>query len=350
MLEKIKRLFSATDMTEGTPWKKIALFAIPMLLGNIAQQLYNTVDSIVVGKYIGDNALAAVGSAGPVVTLLIALFVGISTGASILVSQFFGAKSREDLSWSVGNCLTLTVVCSVIIMIVSTIIVRPLLVLLKTPDSIIDWCTSYVLILFVGNIGCSFYNILTGILRGLGDAFSALIYLLIASVINIGLDIYFVAELGWCVNGVAYATIIAQTISAILCFIRLKRMTHLFDLKWKYLRMRREYAGKTVHLGLPSGLNQIIFSMAMDVHCSHRYYYASRRFCYASKLFLWYCYDYLCRTECRCKTNGPCSKGSKAGYLPGSGYRNRPHCFSFGIWQIPDGYVHRYPGTGTAGL
>ena len=265
MLDKIKRIFAATDMTEGTPWKKIAIFAIPMLLGNIAQQLYNTVDSIVVGKYIGDNALAAVGSAGPIVTLLIALFVGISTGASILVSQFFGARSREDLSWAVGNCLTLTVICSIIIMIVSMIIVRPLLVLLKTPDSIIDWCVSYILILFIGNIGSAFYNILTGILRGLGDAFSALVYLLVATILNIGLDVLFVAKFNMGVNGVAYATIISQTLSAVLCFIRLKKMSDLFDLSWKHLALRKAYAGRTVRLGLPTGLTQVIFSMAMVV-------------------------------------------------------------------------------------
>ena len=106
-MEQFKKLFQATDMTVGTPWKKIVAFTIPMLLGNIAQQLYNTVDSIVVGKYVGDNALAAVGSAGPIMNLLLVLFIGISMGASIMVAQYFGAKQREDLSYTIGNCILL---------------------------------------------------------------------------------------------------------------------------------------------------------------------------------------------------------------------------------------------------
>ena len=114
----IKKLFAPTDMTEGAPWKKITLFAIPMLIGNIAQQLYNTVDSIVVGKYVGDNALAAVGSAGPVLNLLLVLFIGISVGASIMVSQYFGARQPDQLAGTIGTCITLTAVSSLIIMVV----------------------------------------------------------------------------------------------------------------------------------------------------------------------------------------------------------------------------------------
>ena len=148
-MEKIKELFSATDMTTGTPWKRIVIFTLPMLLGNIAQQLYSTVDSIVVGKYVGDNALAAVGSAAPVLNLLLVLFVGISMGASIMVAQYFGAKQREELSQTIGNCITLTAIAVLIIMVVSVFITRPLLELLGTPVSIIDWCTDYLLISFL---------------------------------------------------------------------------------------------------------------------------------------------------------------------------------------------------------
>lgn len=143
-------LFAPTDMTEGSPGKRIVAFAIPMLIGNIAQQLYNTVDSIVVGRYVGDNALAAVGSASPILNLLLVLFVGISVGASIMVSQYFGAKQREELSGSIGCSITLTAISSVIIMILAPLVVRPLLRLLNTPDSIMDWCASYLIILFVG--------------------------------------------------------------------------------------------------------------------------------------------------------------------------------------------------------
>ena len=263
MLEKIKGLFGATDMTVGTPWKKIVAFTAPMLVGNIAQQLYNTVDSIVVGKYVGDNALSAVGSAGPILNLLLVLFVGVSMGAGILVSQYFGAKDREALSKTIGNCITLTALATLIVMGLSLVVTRPLLELLKTPESIIDWCHAYLLILFLGSIGSAYYNILGGILRGLGDAFSSLVYLLVATVINIVLDVLFVAKCNMGVAGVAWATIIAQAVSAILCFRRLLQLTDVFDLKVKYLKLEEKYALGVIRLGVPSGVTQAIMSMAM---------------------------------------------------------------------------------------
>ena len=209
-MELVKKLFEPVDMTEGSPWKKIVLFTLPMLVGNIAQQLYNTVDSVVVGNYVGDNALAAVGSAGPILNLLIVLFVGISVGAGIMVSQYFGAREREELSLTIGNCITLTLIASLFVMVVASLVARPLLELLDTPESIIDWCQSYLTVTFVGIAGLAYYNILGGVLRGLGDSISALLYLLIATVINIVLDVWFVAGLGLGVMGVALATIIAQ--------------------------------------------------------------------------------------------------------------------------------------------
>ena len=264
-MEKLKKLFQATDMTTGAPWKRIIMFTFPMLIGNIAQQLYSAVDSVVVGKYVGDNALAAVGSASPILNLLLVLFMGISMGASIMVAQYYGAKQREELSHTIGNCITLTAIAVLIIMVTAALVSRPLLELLKTPDSIIDWCTSYLLILLVGSVGSAYYNILGGVLRGLGDAFSALTYLLVATVLNIILDILFVARFDMGVSGVAWATIIAQGISAILCFRRLAKMSDVFDLKPQFLKLKKFYAGKMITLGLPSGLTQAIFSLAMVI-------------------------------------------------------------------------------------
>ncbi len=265
MLERVKKLFQATDMTVGEPWKQIVMFTLPMLIGNIAQQLYSTVDSIVVGKYVGDNALSAVGSSAPILNLLLVLFVGISMGAGILVSQYFGAKQREELSYTIGNCITLTAIASLIIMVLAVFVTRPLLELLKTPESIIDWCTSYLLILLVGCVGSAYYNILGGILRGLGDAFSSLLYLLVATVINIVLDILFVAQFDMGVAGVAWATIIAQAISALLCYRRLTRMMEYFDMKPHYMKLNKKFSLGVIKLGVPSGLTQAIFSMAMIV-------------------------------------------------------------------------------------
>lgn len=261
----IKELFAPSDMTVGKPWEKIVAFTIPMLIGNIAQQFYNTVDSIVIGKYVGDNALAAVGSASPILNLLLVLFVGISVGAGVMVSQYFGAKQRKELSMTIGNCVTLTAISSIIIIILGAVLSRPLLEMLKTPDSIIDWCTSYLVILMVGCAGSAYYNILCGILRGLGDSISALIYLLVATVINIVLDIVFVSQFYLGVAGVAYATVIAQAISAVLCMWRLMRMTDIFDFNPKYLKMKKQYSMEIIRLGLPSGITQAIFSMAMVI-------------------------------------------------------------------------------------
>ncbi|MDO4297555.1 MAG: MATE family efflux transporter [Lachnospiraceae bacterium] len=258
-------LFAPSDMTEGTIWKKIVAFTLPMLIGNIAQQLYNTVDSIVVGRYVGDNALAAVGSASPILNLMIVLFMGISVGAGIMVSQYFGAKDRESLSGTIGCCITLTVIASLFLMVISPLVIRPLLQFLHTPDSIIDWCTSYLLILMEGIAGMAYYNILGGILRGLGDSVSALVYLLVATFLNIVLDILFVASFDMGVAGVALATAIAQTISALLCLLKLMRMKEIFDMKLRYLKINRNHAWTIIRLGLPSGLTQAIFSMAMIV-------------------------------------------------------------------------------------
>lgn len=260
---KIRELFSPKYMTEGAPWKRILEFALPMLIGNIAQQFYNTADSIIVGKYIGDNALAAVGSAGPVMNLLLVLFVGVATGAGIMVAQYFGAKDREGLSRSIGVSITLTALVSLIVMVLGSLLTRPLLVFLKTPASIIDWSADYLNIFFIGILGFSYFNILSGILRGLGDSVSALVFLLISTALNVGFDIYFVAKLNMGVPGVALATVIAQGVSAILCLIKLLKMKDIFDFNFKMMALSKGYPARLVKLGLPSGLTQAIFSFAM---------------------------------------------------------------------------------------
>ncbi len=252
-------------MTVGAPWKCILSFTLPMLLGNIAQQLYNTVDTIVVGKYVGDNALSAVGSAGPILNMLLVLFIGISAGASIMVSQYFGAKNREALSRTIGNCITVTAIACLILILAAAPFIRPALAALNTPESILDWCADYLMICLVGIAGLGYYNILSGVIRGLGDSFSALIYLLVATFINIVLDLLFVAGFHMGVAGVALATVIAQIVSSILCFLKLARMQEYFDFGLRYLIPRGEYVKTIIRLGLPSGLTQAIFSSAMII-------------------------------------------------------------------------------------
>ena len=258
----IKKLFAARDMTQGAPWQRILEFSIPMLIGNVAQQLYNTADSVIVGKFVGDNALAAVGSAMPILNLLLALFVGIATGAGIVISQSYGARDREGLSKSIGNCISLAFIASLVIMVVGPLLTRPMLELLGTPDSILDWCTAYLKIQFFGIAGFFFYNMLSGVLRGLGDSVSALGFLLLAAALNVALDIWFVAGFDMGVAGVSLATVIAQSISAIFCFRKLMKMRDIFDLNKQTVKLDQFVAMRIIKLGVPSGITQAIFSMA----------------------------------------------------------------------------------------
>jgi len=260
---KLKELFAARDMTQGSPGKRIMEFAIPMLIGNVAQQLYNTADSIIVGRAVGDNALAAVGSASPILFLLMAIFVGVSTGAGIVVSQSYGAKDRTALSEYIGNCMSLAAIATVLIMIIGPVVTRPLLELLGTPASIINDCAKYLHIYFIGIVGFFFYNMLSGVLRGMGDSVSALVFLLVAAVLNVVLDLLFVKRMA--VAGVALATVISQAVSAVLCCIRLARMKELFDFNLKTMRMSKERAMTILRIGIPSGITQGIMAMASMV-------------------------------------------------------------------------------------
>ena len=258
----LKKMFAAKDMTVGTPWKRIMEFSIPMLLGNLAQQLYNTADTVIVGIYVGDNALSAVGSAMPILNLLLALFVGISTGAGIVVSQAFGAKDREGLTKNIGNCLALSAVATVIIMVVGPMLTMPLLTLLGTPESIIQWCADYLNIYFLGIVGFFYYNMLSGILRGLGDSVSALGFLLVAAFLNVVLDIVFVANFGMGVAGVSLATVIAQGISAVFCYLKLLSMKNVFELSLKTIRLEPAISSRILKIGIPSGVTQAIMATA----------------------------------------------------------------------------------------
>lgn len=262
MAGRLTSLFGTLDMTQGSPYAKLIRFAVPLLIGNFAQQMYNTVDSIVVGKYVGDGALAAVGASGPLLNLLLVLFIGISTGANIMVAQYFGARNKEALSKTVGTAMTLTLLCSLLIMLVGPVIVKPFLRLVGIPADIFDMTASYLIIIFVGIIGMAFYNILAGVLRGMGDSVMPLVFLLVACAINIVLDLLFVVVFHWGVPGVAWATVIAQLVSSILCGMRVSRMHDVVELHRDTFRPQKAYVMELVRLGIPSGASQAIFSTA----------------------------------------------------------------------------------------
>ncbi len=260
--ERIRAFFGVQDMTQGRPMTGLVRFSVPLLIGNLAQQLYNTVDSIVVGTYIGDTALAAVGTSGPILNLLLVLFMGISTGASILAAQFFGAKDRKQLNLVVGSTIFLTLL-SGLFMTVAGYFASPLLIaMIDPPPEVIEGAIIYLQIIFLGILGGAAYNILSGVLRGLGDSVFPLLFLLLASLLNIVLDILFVTQFGMGIAGVAWATIIAQGVSGVLCLIRLCTMRQVVQVTRQTLRPNGPLIRRLCGLGLPAGVTQAIFSLS----------------------------------------------------------------------------------------
>jgi Na+-driven multidrug efflux pump len=199
-------------------------FAVPLLIGNIAQLMYNTADSIVVGRMISSNALAAVGASTPIQTLFFVFFMTVGTGVSVLVSQHFGAKDFDKLSQTVGTALTLTLIVTLFITAIGIPLSQPILRLTKVAPEIMGYARDYLLVMFIGTVGQGFYNILSGILRGMGESIFPLIVLIGTALLNIALDILFVGPLQMEVAGAAIATIICQYISAVVCLIRLLHM------------------------------------------------------------------------------------------------------------------------------
>ena len=259
-MSSIKSLFGTQDMTAGRPLTVLARFSIPLLIGNFAQQLYNTVDSIIVGQYIGDTALAAVGTAGPILNLLLVLFMGIATGAGILSAQYFGAHDRQLLSRTVGNTLLLTLASGLLMSLIGFLATPFLIGLTNPPEDVASGSIIYLQIIFIGFLGGGAYNILSGVLRGMGDSVFPLIFLIIASLLNIVLDLVFVANFGMGIAGVAWATIIAQAVSGTLCVVRIAKMRDLIDLNRGTLQPDRMILRRLCGLGVPAGVTSAIFS------------------------------------------------------------------------------------------
>ena len=259
---KMKEWFGVQDMTVGKPLTGLVRFSVPLLIGNLAQQLYNTVDSIIVGRYIGDTALAAVGAAGPILNLLLVLFMGIATGASIMSAQYFGAKDRKNLSHVVGSSIFLMAASGLLMTVVGYFASPFLVSLVAPPADVAVGSTIYLQIIFIGILGGSAYNILSGVLRGLGDSVSPLLFLVLASLLNIVLDILFVSQFGMGIAGVAWATITAQGISGLLCLIRLCRMKDVVDVNRQTLKPHGQLVARLCKLGLPAGITQAIFSLS----------------------------------------------------------------------------------------
>lgn len=210
-----------TLMTEGPIWKSIIFFAIPLFFGNLFQQLYNTADTLIVGNFLGKDALAAVGSSGSLIFLLVGFFNGISIGAGVVISRFYGAKDIKRVQTAIHTTIAFGIVSGAVLTILGILLTPILLVWMGTPKEVLPNSILYFRIYFAGSLAFVLYNIFMGILQAVGDSRHPLIYLIISSVINIILDLLFIAVLGFGVGSAALATILSQFISAILCLRRL---------------------------------------------------------------------------------------------------------------------------------
>lgn len=242
------------DMTTGNPIKLILTFSIPLLIGNIFQQFYNMADTIIVGKFLGVNALAAVGSTGALSFLVIGFVIGLTNGFAVLVSQKFGANNEEGVKKAFASSLILSAIMTVIITFISVASARPLLTLMNTPDNIIGDALSYIIVIYGGIAALIFYNILSSILRALGDSKTPLYFLIIASILNIILDIVFITSFNMGVAGAAYATIISQGISAILCSLYIIKKFPILKLRKEHWTLDKDYVKTQLRIGIPMAL------------------------------------------------------------------------------------------------
>ena len=253
----------AKDFTKGNPMKVIFTFAVPMLIGNIFQQLYSTVDSIIVGNFEGKNALAAISGSASVQFLILAIAFGFTAGMSVVISQVYGARDYKKLKRVMSTGILFIIGLSVVLGVTGIVIAGPLLRLLGTPAEIMNNAQLYLRIMFIGMPAAFLYNYFASILRAIGDSRSPLYFLIISSLTNIVLDYAFVAFLGWGVMGVAVATVMSQILSDVLCFVYINRKVDVYKLKREEYVFDRDILRAIVNYGLPAAIQQSIVSVSM---------------------------------------------------------------------------------------
>ena len=250
------------DMTKGNPIKVIILFTLPLLLGNLFQQLYNICDSAVVGQFVGDEAMAAVSSSGSLINLLIGLVQGISVGAGIVIAQYFGAKNKDKMSKTIHTTILFAFVLGIVLSFLGYFLAPYLLHLMNTDIDILPNSITYFHTYFIGVIFTVMYNAGSSILRAVGDSKRPLYYLIIASIINIALDLLFVAVFKWGIIGAGVATIIAQAISSLLTFLQLFLTKEDYKVEFKKIRFHKDELIKIIQYGIPTGLQNSIISFS----------------------------------------------------------------------------------------
>ena len=246
------------DMTEGNIARHLVNFALPLLIGNIFQQFYNTVDTWVVGNYVSNEAFSAVGTVGPVINMLIGLFGGMSSGASVVIAQYYGAHRNDKVKEAVHTSAALTLILCVAFTVIGLLLIQPMLRLMKTPVEVLPESTAYLTIYFAGMSGLMIYNMGSGILRAVGDSTRPFYFLVVSAVLNIVLDLVFVIAFDMGVRGVGFATIIAQGVSALLISFSLLHSESCVRLRVRDLRINGKMLRKVIRVGIPAGLQMAI--------------------------------------------------------------------------------------------
>ncbi len=249
-------------MTEGAIWKRMTFFALPILLGNLFQQMYNTVDSLIVGNFLGSSALAAVSSSGSLIFMLIGFLSGIATGAGVIVARLFGAGDKETLHRAVHTTVAFGLAAGILMTGIGVLLTPNILRWMDTPSSVMPEAVSYLQIYFAGSLAFVLYNIFVGILQAVGDSRHPLYYLIASSVINLVLDILFISGFHTGVGGAALATVISQVVSAGLCLLQLVRTKESYRLILSKIRFDRKILGQIIRIGLPSGVQNSIIAFA----------------------------------------------------------------------------------------
>ncbi len=250
------------DMCSGALLPKILLYSLPLMLSGILQLLFNAADIVVVGRFAGNDALAAVGSTSALINLLVNVFMGLSVGTNVMVAHFYGAGQKKELEEMVHTAILTSIVSGVILIFVGLALSRPALMMMDTPEDVIDQAVLYIRIYFVGMPAMMLYNFGSAVLRAVGDTRRPLYFLLIAGVINVILNLFFVISLSMDVAGVALATIISQTVSALLVLLCLMRTEGDYRVNLKRLRIVKDKMIKMIQIGLPAGMQGALFSIS----------------------------------------------------------------------------------------
>lgn len=249
-------------MTEGCIWKNILYFSIPLLLGNLFQQLYNTVDSIIVGNYIGSEALAAVGGSGSIINLLVGFCIGASAGAGVVISQFFGAGNHHGVKEAVHTTVAIAAAAGAVVSVAGMLLAPGMLRAMGTPASVFDPAVSYLRVYFGGMLFSVIYNMSAGILNAVGNSKRSLLYLIIAAVSNIFLDLLFVIVFDMGIVGAALATDISQFLSCVFILLFLSKSQDIYRLNLKEIRFYKNIPGRILKVGLPTGVQNIVISLS----------------------------------------------------------------------------------------